>query len=76
MNSQLKEVIAYSDRYPMLQTVLCVGETLEQRDRYPHGTQRILEKDLREILEGITQQEAQKIAKTRVGVLYDDGQLF
>ena len=59
MNIQLKKVIAYSDKHPIAQTVLCVGETKEQRQA--GKTQEVLEQDLEEILAGITKEQARKI---------------
>lgn len=59
MNLQLKKVIAYSDKQPIAQTVLCVGETKEQRQA--GKTQEILREDLAEILVGITREQANKI---------------
>ncbi len=59
MNVQLKKVIAYSDKYPMAQDVLCVGETKSQYEA--KKTQEILREDLEQILAGITKEQAQKI---------------
>ena len=59
MNVQLKKVIVYSDKYPMAQNVLCVGETKSQYEA--KKTQDILREDLVQILAGITKEQAQKI---------------
>ncbi len=59
MNIQLKKVIAYSDKYKIQQTVLCVGETLAQYNA--KKTQEVLAQDLKEMLTGITSEDAQKI---------------
>lgn len=59
MNIQLKKIIAYSDKYLVRQTVLCVGETKSQYEA--KRTQEILEQDLKEILEDISPQQAKKI---------------
>ncbi len=59
INKELKTTYAYSDKYDIRQTVLCVGETYEQ---YKAGlTGLVIEQDLKEILDGITQEMAQKI---------------
>ncbi len=59
VNLQLKEVIAYSDRFSITQTVLCVGETKEQ---YGAGkTKAVLEQDLFEMLDGVSIEQAKKI---------------
>jgi phosphoglycerate kinase len=59
INANLKKWIAYSSKGAFVQTVLCVGETLEQ---YKAGkTQEVLLQDLQEILEGITTAQAKSI---------------
>ncbi len=59
MNLQLKKIIAYSDKYKIQQTVLCVGETLAQYAA--KRTQEVLAQDLKEMLTGITKEDARKI---------------
>ncbi len=59
VNNLLKEVIASSNAYSFKQTVVCVGETNEQRkaDRI----KEVLKQDLQEIFDGISKADAQKI---------------
>ena len=59
MNVQLQKVIAYSDKYKISQTVLCVGETLAQYEA--KRTSSVLNEDLDQILVGITKEQAEKI---------------
>jgi len=59
VNSLLKEVISRGNTYSFKQTVLCVGETKTQYD--DGRTNEILEQDLKETLDGITQQDLEKI---------------
>ncbi len=66
INTQLKNVIAYSNNYTFKQTVFCVGETKSQRDT--GRTRKILKQDLSEILSGITKEDAQKI---RLRIAYE-----
>jgi len=59
MNLQLKKIIAYSDKYKIEQTVLCLGETLAQYSA--KRTQEVLRQDLKDMLTGITKEDARKI---------------
>lgn len=59
INVQLKKVIAYSKKYPISQTVLCVGETFAQYEKGRTG--EILASDLEQILMGITAEDARRI---------------
>ncbi len=58
-NLYLKKIIAYSDTHDFRQVVLCIGETRDQKDK--GLTRRVLEQDLKELLAGITEEQARKI---------------
>ncbi|HRZ14070.1 MAG TPA: phosphoglycerate kinase [Candidatus Omnitrophota bacterium] len=58
-NLYLKKIIAYSDTYDFRQVVLCIGETRAQKDK--GLTRQVLEQDIKELLAGITAEQARKI---------------
>ncbi|MFH1678157.1 MAG: triose-phosphate isomerase, partial [Candidatus Omnitrophota bacterium] len=59
INAQLKSLIEKSKNFNFTQTILCVGETEAQRKA--GLTEEVVKQDLKEILRGITADEAERI---------------